>query len=33
MEEFEKMVDLHINDKIPILMDIDQEKSQIGSLE
>ncbi|HEE8997251.1 TPA: hypothetical protein R2H77_001669, partial [Campylobacter jejuni] len=33
MEEFERMVDLHINDKISILTDIDQEKSQIGGLE
>ena len=33
MEEFERMVDLHINDKIPISIDIDQEKSQIGGLE
>lgn len=33
IEEFQKMVDLHINDKIPISIDIDQEKSQIGGLE
>ena len=32
MEEFERMVDLHINDKISILTDIDQEKSKIGGL-
>ncbi|HED5389947.1 TPA: hypothetical protein R5B43_000456 [Campylobacter jejuni] len=34
MEEFERMVDLHINDKISMLTDIEQEKStRIGGLE
>ncbi|MBR6613034.1 MAG: hypothetical protein IKK93_12545 [Campylobacter sp.] len=33
MKEFKRMVDLHIDGKIPSPMDIDQEKSQIGGLE
>ncbi|WP_167333042.1 hypothetical protein [Campylobacter subantarcticus] len=34
MEEFEKMVDLHINDKIIAFKDEEQEKStRIGGLE
>lgn len=33
IEEFKRMVDLHINGKISSPMDNDQEKSQIGGLE